>query len=131
MNPPVPRTDRFEINFVDALTRPVVVGKFGALEEIVVTFLRPLAQSSRVQESVVHLCRFPYSRCRPRTDPANYADILFFVRPICVRAKVPRLVVRMLVPRRLVITYRHDDVIRNHALAPSYEIVLELGRHDF
>jgi hypothetical protein len=41
------------------------------------------------------------------------------------------LVVRMLVPRRLVITYRHDDVIRNHALAPSYEIVLELGRHDF
>jgi hypothetical protein len=40
------RTDRFEINFVDALTRPSissVVGKFGALEEIVVTFLRPLA----------------------------------------------------------------------------------------
>jgi hypothetical protein len=39
------RTDRFEINFVDALTARLVisvVGKFGALEEIVVTFLRPL-----------------------------------------------------------------------------------------
>jgi hypothetical protein len=134
MNPPVP-FEQIVLKSTGCADPPVVssvVGKFGALEEIVVTFLRPLAQSSRVQKAYVHLCRFPYSRCRPRTDPAKPCryPLLCPAHSVACTCKRYHLLFACLYLGAL-LSPTGMMMSLGTTLLHQAMIVLELGRHDF